>query len=206
MGEDGGAGGCGGDCGVGSEEKQRHTMLRHIKFSICGDVCPMTVETILSRGQPTGFFVDPVTGADQKDINWFVYGNSGACYSPDAVDPMGNPTSSCAYSQRVEQKCPNPEDAWNDGSLSRMEQKQYNSIADFTFDSCPPIDPFDLAFQRDRPFGPRSPARPARDVPPADSKLPKEMRFSDPPPPPLCLVEARGAQGPRPSISVAPKR
>ena len=145
----------------------------------------MTVETILSRGQPTGFFVDPVTGADQKDINWFVYGNSGACYSPDAVDPMGNPTSSCAYSQRVEQKCPNPEDAWNDGSLSRMEQKQYNSIADFTFDSCPPIDPFDLAFQRDRPFGPRSPARPARDVPPADSKLPKEMRFSDPPPPPL---------------------
>ena len=142
----------------------------------------MTVETILSRGQPTGFFVDPVTGADQKDINWFVYGNSGPCYSSNAVDPMGNPTSSCAFSQKVEQKCPNPEDAWNDGSLSRMEQKQYNSIADFTFDSCPPIDPFDLAFQRDRPWGPRSPARSSQRVPPADSKVPNEARFTAPPP------------------------
>lgn len=142
----------------------------------------MTVESILSRGQPTGFFVDPVTGADQKDVNWFVYGNSGACYSADAVDPMGNPTSSCAFSQKVEQKCPNPEDAWNDGSLSRLEQKQYNSIADFTFDSCPPSDPFDLAFQRDKPFGPRTPVRSAERVPPVDSKLPREMRFSAPPP------------------------
>ena len=142
----------------------------------------MTVETILSRGQPTGFFVDPVTGKDQKDINWFVYGNSGPCYSKDAVDPMGNPVSSCAFSQRVEQKCPNPEDAWNDGSLSRQEQKQYNSIADFTFDSCPAIDPFDLAFQRDRPFGPRSRARSFKRLLPADSKVPDEARFTAPPP------------------------
>jgi hypothetical protein len=44
------------------------------------------------------------------------------------------------------------------------------------------MDPFDLAFQRDKPFGPRSPARPAGGAPPADSKLPKEARFSSPPP------------------------
>ncbi len=47
MGEDGGAGGCGGDCGVGSEEKQPHTMLRHIKFSICGDVCPSALHFLI---------------------------------------------------------------------------------------------------------------------------------------------------------------
>ena len=141
----------------------------------------MNIETILSRGQPTGFFVDPLTGAAKKDINWFVYGNNGDCYSSDAVDPSGNPTSSCAYSQRVEQTCPNPEDAWNDGSLSRWEQKSYNSIADFTFDSCPPIDPFDIAFQRDHPFGPRSPARYARRLEPAGSNLPSDMLFSPPP-------------------------
>jgi hypothetical protein len=147
----------------------------------------MTVETILSRGQPTGFFVDPVTGADQKDINWFVYGNSGPCYSADASDPMGNPIpqgGSCAYSQKVEQKCPNPEDAWNDASLSRFEQKLYNSIADFTFDTCPPLDPFDIAFHRDKPYGLRSRAQyslPTSQVDSVDPKLPNEMLFSAPP-------------------------
>jgi hypothetical protein len=52
MDEDGGVGGCGGGCGVDSEEKQRHTMLRHIKFSICGNVRPRALHFLIHISAP----------------------------------------------------------------------------------------------------------------------------------------------------------